>query len=38
MKNNDNTRKFYQAGVDQIDNYIPERVSRSVLERRLELG
>ncbi len=27
MKNNDGTHRFYQAGVDQIDNHIPEKYS-----------
>ena len=25
MKNNDGSHKFYRAGVDQIDNHIPEK-------------
>lgn len=37
MKNNDNSRRFYQAGVDQIDYHIPEQVSREDLERELGL-
>lgn len=27
MKNNDGSHRFYQAGVDQIDNHIPEKYS-----------
>jgi len=38
MKNNDNSKRFYKAGVDQIDNHIPEQVSRKELERLLELS
>lgn len=38
MKNNDNSRRFYEAGVDQIDSHIPERVTRAELERRLGLA
>jgi len=37
MKNNDNSNQFYRAGVDQIDNHIPEQVSRQDLERLLGL-
>lgn len=37
MKNNDNSHRFYQAGVDQIDSHIPERVTRTELEQRLGL-
>lgn len=36
MKNNDNSHRFYKAGVDQIDYHIPERTSRRGLE--LQLG
>src|SRR5699024_9882379 len=35
MKNNDNSNRFYRAGVDQIDNHIPEQISREGLEKRL---
>lgn len=31
MKNLDNSRRWYKAGVDQIDNHIPERYSRDEL-------
>lgn len=27
MKNNDGSQRFYRAGVDQIDNHIPEKYS-----------
>lgn len=37
MKNNDNTHRFYRAGVDKIDNHIPERFSRSDIARQLGL-
>lgn len=37
MKNNDNSHRFYRAGVEQIDTHIPERVSRAELERMLGL-
>lgn len=38
MKNNDNSNRFYRAGVDQIDSHIPERVGRAELERLLGLA
>ena len=38
MKNNDNSHRFYRAGVDQIDSHIPERVTRGDLEQRLGSG
>jgi predicted ABC-type ATPase len=37
MKNNDNSHRFYQAGVERIDYHIPERVTRAELERALGL-
>ena len=37
MKNNDNTHRFYRAGVDQIDSHIPECVTQAELERQLGL-
>lgn len=37
MKNNDNTHRFYRAGVDRIDSHIPERVTRPQLEKLLGL-
>lgn len=38
MKNNDNSHRFYMAGVDRIDFHIPERMSRAELEQRLGLA
>lgn len=38
MKNNDNSHRFYRAGVDQIDSHIPERVTRAELEKQLGLA
>ncbi len=38
MKNNDNTHRFYKAGVDQIDNHIPEKFDRSDIARQLGLS
>lgn len=38
MKNNDNSHRFYMAGVDRIDSHIPERVTRGDLERQLGLA
>jgi UDP-N-acetylglucosamine kinase len=38
MKNNDNSNRFYRAGVDRIDNHIPEQVDRQQLERLLGLA
>lgn len=38
LKNNDNSRRLYQAGVDQIDNHIPEKYSRTDIEQVLKLG
>lgn len=38
MKNNDNSDRFYRAGVDRIDSHIPERVTRPELERMLGLA
>lgn len=38
MKNNDNSNRFYRAGVDQIDHHIPERANRAELERTLGLA
>lgn len=35
MKNNDNSDRFYRAGVDLVDHHIPETVSRADLERAL---
>jgi UDP-N-acetylglucosamine kinase len=36
LKNNDNSNRMYQAGVDQIDNHIPEKYSRADIERILK--
>lgn len=33
MKNMDNSQRWYRAGVDQIDNHIPEKYNRADLER-----
>lgn len=38
MKNNDNSHRFYRAGVNRIDDHIPERVTRAELERALGLA
>lgn len=35
LKNNDNSNRMYRAGVDQIDFHIPERYSRSDVEKML---
>lgn len=37
MKNNDGTHQFYRAGVDQIDNHIPEKYSVADVRRILGL-
>jgi len=37
MKNNDNSTQFYRAGMDQIDNHIPEQVGQQELEHLLGL-
>lgn len=36
LKNNDNSRRLYQAGIDQIDHHIPEKYSRADVERILK--
>lgn len=33
MKNNDGSHQFYRAGVDQIDNHIPEKYSVADVKR-----
>ncbi len=38
LKNNDNSRRLYSAGVDQIDNHIPEKYNRADIERMLKLS
>ena len=35
LKNNDNSNRMYQAGVDRIDNHIPEKYSRADVEQML---
>lgn len=37
MKNNDGSNQFYRAGVDQIDNHIPEKYSAADVRRILGL-
>ena len=37
MKNNDGSHQFYRAGVDQIDNHIPEKYSVADVRRILGL-
>lgn len=37
MKNNDGSHQFYRAGVDQIDNHIPEKYSHADVRRVLGL-
>ena len=38
MKNNDGSHRFYRAGVDQIDNHIPEKYSLTDVRRMLGLN
>ena len=38
MKNNDGSHQFYRAGVDQIDNHIPEKYSVADVRRLLGLN
>ncbi|MBL1142935.1 MAG: Zeta toxin [Proteobacteria bacterium] len=38
MKNTDNSHKFYKAGVDKIDNHIPEKYTPADLELMLGLN
>lgn len=38
MKNNDGSDRFYQAGIDQIDNHIPEKYSVSDVKHLLGLS
>jgi predicted ABC-type ATPase len=33
IKNNDNSQRSYKAGVDQIDNHVPERYTRDDLQK-----
>lgn len=37
FKNRDHTPRFYKAGVDQIDNHIPEKYTSATLAERLRL-
>ncbi len=37
MKNNDGSHRFYKAGVDRIDNHIPEKYSPTDVRRILGL-
>jgi len=37
LKNNDNSRRLYQAGIDQIDHHIPEKYSRADVEQMIKL-
>lgn len=37
MKNNDGSQRFYRAGVDQIDNHIPEKYSPAEVRHLLGL-
>lgn len=37
LKNTDNTHRLYKAGVDQIDNHIPEKYTAADLEKLLGL-
>jgi len=32
LKNNDNTNRLYQAGIDQIDSHVPEKYTRADIE------
>lgn len=38
MKNNDGSQQFYRAGVDQIDNHIPEKYTENDVRRMLGLN
>lgn len=38
LKNTDNTHKLYKAGVDKIDNHIPEKYTPADLEKLLSLS
>ena len=37
LKNNDNSHRLYQAGIDQIDHHIPEKYSRADVEQMIKL-
>lgn len=38
MKNNDGSQQFYRAGVDQIDNHIPEKYTENDVRHMLGLN
>jgi predicted ABC-type ATPase len=38
LKNNDNSRRLYQAGIDQIDHHVPEKYNRADVERILGIS
>lgn len=38
LKNTDNTHRLYKAGIDQIDNHIPEKYTPADLERLIRSG
>lgn len=38
LKNNDNTRRLYEANVEKIDPYIPEKYSRADIEKMLKVS
>ena len=38
LKNNDNSNRLYQAGIDRIDTHIPERYTRADVEQMLRKG
>jgi UDP-N-acetylglucosamine kinase len=37
LKNNDNSDRVYEANVDQIDSFIPEKYDRATIEQMLGL-
>ncbi len=37
LKNNDNSHRLYQAGIDQIDHHIPEKYTRADVEQMIKL-
>lgn len=38
VKNNDLSQHMYKAGVDQIDNHVPEKYGRADIEKMLKIG
>jgi UDP-N-acetylglucosamine kinase len=38
LKNNDNSRRMYQAGIDRIDHHVQEKYSRDDVEQMLKKG